>query len=139
MKRSASRDLQKKEKTKKVDHANDAIPIVVAQGGELRDLVAGWVGECGFEGDTAETMVSKWLHAFRLQGVGNHDALQELSSNEAGWNAMLLDFNVNAKTRMLATKLKIWKAQQGMFRFALLDFPTCFLTCPFLQNSDTHT
>ena len=42
MKRSASRDLQKKEKTKKVDHANDAIPIVVAKGGELRDLVAGW-------------------------------------------------------------------------------------------------
>ena len=132
MKRSASRDLQKKEKTKKVDHANDAIPIVVAQGDELQDLVAGWA-------DNNQERTGRWMKAMREQDIETMQALQELSSNEAGWNAMLLDFNVNAKTRMLATKLKIWKAQQGMFRFALLDFPTCFLTCPFLQNSDTHT
>jgi len=130
MKRSASRDLQKKEKTKKVDHANDAIPIVVAQGDELQDLVAGWA-------DNNQERTGRWMKAMREQDIETMQALQELSSDEAGWDQLIV--NLRATQNMLATKLKIWKAQEGMFRFALLDFPTCFLTCPFLQNSDTHT
>jgi hypothetical protein len=104
MKRIASNEVVKEGSVKKADVGADAIERLVKE----------WA-----KGD--EERAGRWIKAISAQDVDDLQALKELCTNEEGWEGMLSDFNKSSETRMLATKLKLWKQSQPISPVAAMQ------------------